>query len=74
VGPRTIRLRQAPLDSALRLIAQAGDFSLLLEGKMSKPVSVDLREVEPYDALVTLAAAHGALVRYDGRIVVVTAR
>ena len=73
VGPRTVKLRQAPLESALRLLAEAGDFNLLLEGDLSKPVSGDLKDVDPYEALVALAGAHGAFVRFDGRIVVVTA-
>ena len=73
VGPRTVKLRQAPLESAMRLLAEAGNFNLLLEGDLSKPVSGDLKDVEPYEALVALAGAHGAFVRFDGRIVVVTA-
>lgn len=73
VGPRTVKLRQAPLESALRLLADAGQFNLLLEGDLSQPVSGDLKNVDPYEALLALASAHGAYVSFDGQIVVVTA-
>ncbi|HHH31854.1 MAG TPA: hypothetical protein ENK57_26385 [Polyangiaceae bacterium] len=73
VGPRSVKLRKAPLESALRLLADAGQFNLLLEGDLSQSVSGDLKNVDPYEALRALASAHGAYVRFDGQIVVVTA-
>ena len=73
VGPRTVKLRQAPLESALRLLAEAGEFNLLLEGDLTQPVSGDLKNVDPYEALLALAGAHGAYVSFNGQIVVVTA-
>jgi hypothetical protein len=73
VGPRTIRIDGARLDNALRIIAETGRFNLLVEGDLTRPVSARLVAVEPYEALVVLAGAHGALVNYDGSIVIVSA-
>jgi len=73
-GRRDIRLHHARLDNALRLIAESGRLNLVLEGDFPRLVTVDLLAVEPYDALVALAEAHGAQVRWQGNIVIVAAR
>jgi len=72
VGGRDLRLRGARLDNALRMLAQAGKFNLVIRGELKTPVSVELTAVEPYDALVALAEAHGLAIRYRSQIVIVT--
>jgi len=73
VGPKNVHFRKAPLDTAFRMLAEAGRFNLLIEGDLTKPVSGDLEAVDPYDALVALAQVHGARVKFDDDIVIVTA-
>ncbi len=73
VGRRDIRLHNARLDNALRMLAQAGRFNLVVKGDLAAPVTVDLARVEPYDALLAIAEAHGVRVQYRDDIVVVTA-
>lgn len=73
VGRRDIRLRNARLDNALRHLAQEGRFNLVVEGDLAVPVTVHLERVEPYDALLAIAEAHGVEVRYRDNIVIVAA-
>lgn len=72
VGRRNIRLYQASLDNALRLLAEAGGIDLVMQGELKTPVSVELRGVEPFDAMQALADAHGLSLTYRGGIVIVT--
>jgi len=67
-----VHFHDAELEEALRLLADAGGFALVAEGELSGRVTLELRRVPPYEALVTIAEAHGARVTRQGRIVVVT--
>ena len=69
-----VRFRRADLDDALRFLADAGRFALVTDGSLTGAVSVDLRAVRPYDALVAIARAHGAEVEQSGNVVIVTQR
>jgi hypothetical protein len=64
----------ADMTSAFQLLADAGRFNLVMEDGLTGHVSATLHGVEPYDALVSLAEANGALVAYDGAVVVVKKR
>jgi hypothetical protein len=72
VGKQDIWFNRARLDNALRLLADAGRFNLVLHGELSQSVTAELRSVEPYDALLALADAHGAQVRFRNSIVIVS--
>jgi hypothetical protein len=68
-------LRAARLDDAFRALADAGRFDLVLEGDFSRPVSLALFDVEPFEALAALAEAHGARLSYrKGTVIVVHER
>lgn len=69
-----LELQRADLVNALQLLADAGQFNLVLESGLSGQVSASLLDVEPYEALLALAAANGATVEYENRIVVVRKR
>ncbi|MBK7585854.1 MAG: hypothetical protein IPI67_37425 [Myxococcales bacterium] len=69
-----VRFADAELEEALRLLADAGGFALIADGELAGRVTADLRRVRPYEALVSLAEAHGARVERRGAIVVVTPR
>jgi type II secretory pathway component HofQ len=66
-----VNLADADLPNALRLLAEAGGFGLVVESDVSGTVSTRLDEVDPYDALITLAGANGAEARYERGIVIV---
>lgn len=70
----TVRFANAELEEALRLLADAGGFAMIADGDLAGRVNADLRQVRPYEALVSLAEAHGARVERRGAIVVVTPR
>jgi hypothetical protein len=53
------------------MLATAGRFNLVVKGELAAPVSVDLQRVEPYDALLAIAEAHGIEVRYRDDIVII---
>jgi type II secretory pathway component HofQ len=67
-----VHFHDAELEEALRLLADAGGFAMVAEGELSGRVTLELRRVPPYEALVIIAEAHGARVTRQGRIVVVT--
>lgn len=69
-----VQLADAELEEALRLLAEAGGFAFVAEGQLAGRVNVRMRRVRPYEALVTIAEAHGAAVARRGNIVVVTPR
>ncbi|HZO12671.1 MAG TPA: hypothetical protein VFB62_05425 [Polyangiaceae bacterium] len=71
VGRRDVRLHGARLDDALRALAVAGRFHLVVPEPLSQPIDLELVRVEPYDALVVLAEAHGLSVSYRRGIVIV---
>jgi hypothetical protein len=70
----TVRFADAELGEALRLLAEAGGFALIVDGQLPGRVNADLRRVRPYEALVALAQARGARVERRGVIVIVTPR
>lgn len=70
----TVRFANAELEEALRLLAAAGGFALVADGALDGRVNADLRHVRPYEALLSLAEAHGARVERRGDVVVVTPR
>ena len=71
VGKRDILLKQARLDNALRWLAREGKYNVVVEGDLATPVTVELRNVEPYDAAMALAEAHDLLVRYAHGIMII---
>ncbi len=66
-----VRFRDAPLSEVARFLADAGRFSVVAEGNLSGRVTVDLRQVRPYEALLTIAQAQGAQVTREGSVVIV---
>jgi hypothetical protein len=69
-----VSFQGADMVNAFQFLADAGRFNLVLSEGLSGKVSATLRGVDPYDALVSLAEANGARVRYDRDIVVVSKR
>lgn len=64
-----VRFRDAELENVVRLLADAGRFQVVTDGSLSQRVSVDLRRVRPFDALLAIAEAHGVSVERRGQIV-----
>ena len=56
----------------MRLLADAGKFHLIIDQPMPQLVTAELLAVEPYDAVLSIAKAHGIHVRYAGGAVQVT--
>ena len=71
VGRRDVRLHGARLDDAMRALAVAGRFHLVVPEPLSQPIDLELVRVEPYDALLVLAEAHGLSVSYQRGVVIV---
>jgi type II secretory pathway component HofQ len=69
-----VTFQAAELASAMQLLADAGRFNLVVEDALVAKVSATLRGVDAYDAMVMLATAHGATVRYEGNVVIVGKR
>ncbi|APR81640.1 Hypothetical protein A7982_06989 [Minicystis rosea] len=69
-----VSFQGADIVSAFQFLADAGRVNLVLQDGLTGKVSATLRGVDPYDALVSLAEANGATVKYDRRIVVVQKR
>ncbi|MCB9609202.1 MAG: hypothetical protein H6716_21595 [Polyangiaceae bacterium] len=57
-----VKLRRADLQEALRFLAHAGGFNLVIGEGVSGEVTAELKRVTPYDALQVIARAHGARV------------
>ncbi len=72
-GRHDVRLHQARLDDAVRLLAHEGDFNVVIQGDLPQTVTVDLRNVDPYEALLVLTETHGVQVQYRNGIVTVGA-
>lgn len=66
-----VSFQGADMVSALQFLADAGHFNVIMGEGLSGKVSATLRGVDPYDALVSLAEANGAVVKYERRIVVI---
>lgn len=57
-----VKLRRADLQEALRFLAHAGGFNLVIGAGVAGEVTAELKRVTPYDALQVIARAHGARV------------
>jgi hypothetical protein len=69
-----VSFQGADMVNAFQFLADAGRFNLVLSDGLGGKVSATLHGVDPYDALVSLAEANGAKVRYEREIVVVSKR
>lgn len=65
-----MQLEDAPLASALRLLAEAAGVGVVVGEGIEEPVSVSLRGVRPLEAMEALAAAHGVELARVGRTVI----
>lgn len=70
-GKVEVSFHRADLENALRFLADSGRFNLVVESGLAGSVTAQLRGVDAYDALVTIAEANGASVRYERGIVMV---
>lgn len=61
----------APFDDVARLLSDAGRFNVVVESPSPGPVTVRLRDIEPYDALLVIAESRGISVRYRSGVVIV---
>jgi hypothetical protein len=66
-----VNLRQAKTADALQFLADAGGFNLVMQGDLALPVTVSLRRVDAFDALVIIASVQHLGVEMDRGIVVV---
>lgn len=73
-GRVDVSFQGADMVNAFQFLADAGRFNLVMQDGLTGKVSATLRGVDPYDALVSLAEANGATVKYDRSIVVVSKR
>jgi len=74
-GPRVdVRLEQAPLSNAFRLLADAADLSIVIGAGLERPITVDLRRVRPLDAMRVIAEAHDIDLRVVGQTLVARRR
>ena len=66
-----VRFHDADLADVARMLGDAGRFPVVTSGALTQKVSVDLKRVHPYEALVAIAEAHGCSVTRRGDIVVI---
>jgi type II secretory pathway component HofQ len=64
------RFQGAPLESALRLLAEAANVGLVIGEGVEGTVSLDLRGVSPLEAMEALAEAHGLTISRVGRTLI----
>jgi len=69
-----VAFHEADVADAMRLLADAAHIGLVVEDGVSGKVSMRLRDVDPLDALMTIAALRGAEVRVRDGVAVVTKR
>jgi hypothetical protein len=70
-GPRIdVRFEQAPLSSALRLLAEAASLGIVIGEGLDDRISVDLRRVRPIEAMHAIARAHRVELELVGGTVV----
>lgn len=70
-GKVEVSFHRADLENTLRFLADTGRFNLVCESGLTGSVTAQLRGVDAFDALVTIAEANGASVRYERGIVMV---
>ena len=66
-----VRLRDADLANALRMLADAARVPIVIDGDLAGTVTLELRRVDPLQAIALIAAAHGARADRVGPSVVV---
>lgn len=69
-----VHLHGATLMDALRFLAEAGGFGLVIDDALTTPVSLDLVRADPRGAFDALAQAHGVEVIWSGDVAIVRAR
>ncbi len=75
IGRRVdVRFVDADFDNVIRMLSDVGRFDVVTDGALPGKVSVDLRRVRPYEALVVLAQAHGLTLERRGNLVIVRGR
>ena len=71
-GPRIdLELHRAPLGEALRFVAEAAGYGIVLGEGLERPVTVSLRRVPALEALAAIAEAHRVSLERVGRNVFV---
>lgn len=71
LGPRiSARFHRAPLESALRFLAEASDLGIVIGEGIDGHVSADLRDVRSVAAMQAVAEAHGVELSFVGRTVI----
>jgi type II secretory pathway component HofQ len=66
-----VAFHDAPLQEALRMLAEVADVDLVVSEPLSQPVTLELRQVDPLEAMEALAAAHRLRLARRGDLVVV---
>jgi hypothetical protein len=66
-----VTFHHADLENAMRFLADSGRFNLVVESGLTGSVTASLRGVDAYDALLSIAEANGAAVRFEHGIVMV---
>ena len=69
-----VSFQQADMVSAFQTLADSGRFNLVMQEGLNGKVSATMRSVDSYDALVAIAEANGAEVRFQEGVVVVRKR
>lgn len=72
--PVDVRFHRAPLSSALRLLAEAADLSIVIDEGLDREITADLRRVDPVEAMRALAQAHQIELSVVGRTVIARSR
>jgi len=71
-GRVQVSFYRADMENAFRYLADIGKFNLVLESGLTGAVTATLRDVDPYDALLSIARANRVDVRYERGIVTVS--
>jgi hypothetical protein len=72
--PVDARFQDAPLEAALRILAEAANLNLVVGEGVTGTVTVDLRGIPPIEAMHALAEAHGVSLELVGRTVIARGR
>jgi len=68
-----VDLARAPIAEALRLLADAAEFDVVVGDDVIDEVTMRLRQVRVRDALDAIAATHGLEMEWRGRVLLVRA-
>jgi hypothetical protein len=66
-----IELNGAPFDDVARMLADVGGFGVVVEAPGAGRVQASLRDVDAWDALVTICETKGLEIRYERGIAVI---